>query len=625
MAKKVGGTNIIEQHVEKAVLGVSLLVALFFLVNWAFSSPRKIELAGNKGGAKTLAPGELDKALADMAQQLEEHMGTAKPKEYATPNLLADIQAAVARPGNDQGIKDYIAFTSGRKPLTGEKLPGSQKADLEAMLAALAAPETPLVEMNREVLLGANPNPDPKNVESQLKEVIVAHVACVFDHAATMKKWLELTDKTLVRPQIIVVAVEAQRQQRKGDGTWGEAETVSMTRIPSEQALPAVPAFDEQNAEDVRTAIQHLVAEQKQIAEPDYYNIIWPNRAVGTWMIKGQKPRTRVSDLLGTASSQPAQGQPLSTALTQNLSNPMTPGSPAPSTPAPAAPGGGGMAARKARAEQNNAAAPEPAAKPRGPSGPPPGAGPSGRGPRDMGGGVRGPGAPAVRPPTQPPVLTPAKPEDGVELVLVPDIATQINSQLLESWFHDERLADGVTYRYQVRLVLANPLFGYTKDVAKESDAKAVTINTPWSAWSEPVSARRATEFFVQGASAEKQEANVVVFAQKWGQRVKRQFTVRPGEMIGQEVTMSLPGLDGKSQATTVDFRTGVLFVDADWDKTIRLPRNSMATRTAELLCQDSDGRLFTRMDARDRMQDRLIRLNKECQTAAAPAVSLAP
>ena len=51
MAKKIGGTNIIEQHVEKAVLGLAVLVALFFLVNWVFSSPRKIEFSGKASGS----------------------------------------------------------------------------------------------------------------------------------------------------------------------------------------------------------------------------------------------------------------------------------------------------------------------------------------------------------------------------------------------------------------------------------------------------------------------------------------------------------------------------------------------------------------------------------------------
>jgi hypothetical protein len=246
-----------------------------------------------------------------------------------------------------------------------------------------------------------------------------------------------------------------------------------------------------------------------------------------------------------------------------------------------------------------------------------------------MGGGGRlGPGpGPAVRPAT-PAVAAPKPIEDKetVELVLVPDMAAQINGSLLESWFHDESLQDGVTYYYRVRLVLANPLFSYTKDVAKEADAKPVTINTPWSDWSEPVSARRATEFFFLSTSAERQEASVMVYAQKWGQRVKRQFTVKPGEMIGQEVSISMTGLDGKTQATTVDFRTGVLFLDADWDKQIRMPRNSMPIKTAELVCQDADGRLFTRMDARDRMSDRLPKLNKECQAAPpSPAMTMGP
>ena len=70
-------------------------------------------------------------------------------------------------------------------------------------------------------------------------------------------------------------------------------------------------------------------------------------------------------------------------------------------------------------------------------------------------------------------------------------------------WRHDARVEPGADYRYRVRLVLANPLFGRQATLSDELDplAEEPFTRTPWSEWSEPVSVGWAEYFFVERAS----------------------------------------------------------------------------------------------------------------------------
>ena len=71
---KSSGPNMIEQHVEKVVLGLAVLAVLFSLIHFVASSPRRIEIQG-----QTLAPDQVDNAVVEDGKKLEEAIVQAKP------------------------------------------------------------------------------------------------------------------------------------------------------------------------------------------------------------------------------------------------------------------------------------------------------------------------------------------------------------------------------------------------------------------------------------------------------------------------------------------------------------------------------------------------------------------
>ncbi len=180
---------------------------------------------------------------------------------------------------------------------------------------------------------------------------------------------------------------------------------------------------------------------------------------------------------------------------------------------------------------------------------------------------------------------------------------------IVEVWFHDTKLRECVTYSYRVRLVMINPLFGLFGVVADKTDAAAVTLATAWSVWSEPVTVKRPTEFFVAEAGGGGM-VPVDVFTMKWGQRVKQNFTVRQGEPIGGKATVKLWKLGEQELVDVeVDFATGAIAVDLAFGKKRPVPNSVIASSTTELLYLNVDGQLRTRTALADRESERYKKL----------------
>lgn len=78
-----------------------------------------------------------------------------------------------------------------------------------------------------------------------------------------------------------------------------------------------------------------------------------------------------------------------------------------------------------------------------------------------------------------------------------------LEADALHAWRHDAEVRDGAQYRYRVRMVMANPLFGRQATLSDELDplAEQAFTRTPWSEWSEPVTIGWPEYFFVERAS----------------------------------------------------------------------------------------------------------------------------
>lgn len=215
---------------------------------------------------------------------------------------------------------------------------------------------------------------------------------------------------------------------------------------------------------------------------------------------------------------------------------------------------------------------------------------------------------------------------DAPMVVPMPTIQEQLDNPAgtLEAWFHDTRLAQGMTYSYRFRMVLVNPLLGRFKDVTNEADAKIQTLKTPWSNWSESVAVKRPTEFFMVGSAEQMGTVKVEVFTQRWGQRVSHLFPVRQGEPIGGDVPKELLRLGtGELVSTVVSFKTGAVAVSFDFKKKQRIPGTNIERTTTELLYLDTNGRLRTRTKLADESSQRYNDLLNEVRQAAEATASM--
>lgn len=106
-------------------------------------------------------------------------------------------------------------------------------------------------------------------------------------------------------------------------------------------------------------------------------------------------------------------------------------------------------------------------------------------------------------------------------------------------WVHDFSAAPGKTYRYRMRVVLNNPLFGrgdYLSE-GQQASAESATIEGAWSPWSSPIEVETDRHFFVVSASEDDQlgsgpRAAVEVYEFYYGYWRKGSTTLTPGDSI---------------------------------------------------------------------------------------------
>lgn len=118
----------------------------------------------------------------------------------------------------------------------------------------------------------------------------------------------------------------------------------------------------------------------------------------------------------------------------------------------------------------------------------------------------------------------------------LPDI---LEAEELPVWVHDFSAEPGKTYRYRMRVVLNNPLFGreaYLSD-SQKTVAAAPTLDGNWSGWSSPIEVERDRHFFVVSASEDDRlgsgpRAAVEVYEFYYGYWRKGSTTLEPGDTI---------------------------------------------------------------------------------------------
>jgi hypothetical protein len=207
------------------------------------------------------------------------------------------------------------------------------------------------------------------------------------------------------------------------------------------------------------------------------------------------------------------------------------------------------------------------------------------------------------------PVPSPAAPAvlatAGLPVVPTPPFARQVEEGKVLVEYHTNSLQSGKTYRFRVQLIVVNPLTSLQPDTKKDDakkvtdvkDTKVATIALPLSEWSDPVSIPKATHFFVTGGSDSVNEVNVVVFSQCLGQRVKKAYSLKVGQMIGTKaelVDVINPMENAKKLKTQADFSTGATALSFDFNK------RAFSKTGVEMVYLDDQGCLKSRVAALD-------------------------
>ncbi len=122
-------------------------------------------------------------------------------------------------------------------------------------------------------------------------------------------------------------------------------------------------------------------------------------------------------------------------------------------------------------------------------------------------------------------------------------------------WQHDETAEPGKTYRYRLRVVARNPVFGHAQAVKDPKMAQQIELDSKWSDWTEPVMIPQALHIQVAGTNFNRTDVKFNIYRWKNGQLHKntQPFEAAPGDIVGGT---DKEGMDFVTPWMVVDIRS---------------------------------------------------------------------
>ncbi|HUB25499.1 MAG TPA: hypothetical protein VL992_08705 [Tepidisphaeraceae bacterium] len=145
---------------------------------------------------------------------------------------------------------------------------------------------------------------------------------------------------------------------------------------------------------------------------------------------------------------------------------------------------------------------------------------------------------PASQPTTQPVIVPPIP-----QLAAVPPAGfnptTQVAQGDMEIWFHDMTVVPGKVYRYQIRYVLLNPVYGLTARVANPALAADLGMASPFSSWSDSVIVPPRTRFWCSSKqpAGDPNNPRIAFIVYNWhdGQWQEKDYICGIGDEVGAD------------------------------------------------------------------------------------------
>lgn len=164
---------------------------------------------------------------------------------------------------------------------------------------------------------------------------------------------------------------------------------------------------------------------------------------------------------------------------------------------------------------------------------------------------------------------------------------TRTDERLL-TWTHDLNVEPGATYRYRATLKIFNPLFARGRQLLKDqrSLSEQFALASRSSEWSQPITIDPPVQFFFvraseDGGSLGLGEARLELYRYHDGQQRTARFTLQPGERIGERTVLG---------GIPVDFTTDWYLVDVIEDPAATGREGLDQEDDAFVVCRRIDG-----------------------------------
>ncbi len=650
MAKQ--GINPIEQHVEKIVVGISALLLVFVVYTYVVSTPVTVRV-----GNKVISPSELDRALADAADQViiiykRAQFTPPASAQDAPTSPLEDIRRATADldktvppmaspirwwpeiPKPPDGIGGDLGKKHGLAKVSAPRITGVFSGVTYAGLVA-----QPVLLPNPTGNISPAPNPaSPPATNNQ--DVVWAFLRLSFD---MQQQYDVFRQDNYTREQAnlslqTIMDVEVQRQQVYPDGSTGPWEDVKPYKTVQVAYPPTVTVSEDGSLargddQMMRTLFSGVVQAQQSILYPlpqilggdpfTPYGIPTPlaesSAAPGTGT-PGVKPapvrppvvRPPRSSSRGGGGDRPSSGGFESDSSRGGRESG---GRESGGRERPSRSGGAGAPDKQALIQANQAIMEARRAYE------------AGRYAEALSLLDRARNVQAVQPQVQQLEAKINADYAKWKEKEAKDLASKASEEArnAEIWVFDMQVPPAKTCRYRARLVLfnvfAHPDSDRLTELKNPQDGTKVALVGEWSATSDPVTMADSRHFFFTSGQPENQTATVEVFRFQQGRWFKdtiRNLTV--GDAIGDLKQVNTPG--GRLD---VDYRTGCMVVDIGTDLAATVGSDNKGakisvrrTPSPALVSMDADGVIEQRWAAVDRTDP----LSKELDAKVIPAVS---
>lgn len=556
--KLIGG-QIVEQHIEKIVLAVAMVIFLLVLAMQFLYEPNLVKVGNGP-------PQPPDKAFVQVEREARALDG--KLRSAKTPELDEEAKQRLQQTlSRLEGFDHVLAQAVSPRPVlkasmgkvahveggeSTEKLTGNPVA-----MVSVPAPAATVAYSHRATI-------DPREVidHPELRQVLppeqpydmtAVSVGVMFDGKALRAKLMEDPDgpEGEVRPMPSVwwrnateiLAVEGEREELGPDGRW--VNRISLDPMPGRERV--VGKIDEgvKRFEDLAPVVAEAQLRKKEIQRPAFYKQIagpeWVEPAdavVGGELDEAQLEINKVLDKIKTVK--------LTIRRTEKAIE---------------------LAGQRSRDIASR---------------------PTGRGGEGGGGGGKGGGGGAGGRPGR--TKDTSKDKSRSKVATLERKIEQLNVQLqdlmdqaremghvfegdrmagrmptderdpsdylplfendqVKLWMHDLEVEPGKTYRYRMRVVLNNPAFGRQAYLIDDQKALAEkpTLAGEWSAWTEPVEVLPDTCFFVtsasEGTGLSGPRANVSMYKFYYGYWREASSMLEPGDTLLARAKLPEKGL----------------------------------------------------------------------------------